>query len=49
MNNGFGGAFANTFVRGPDQPRPARHFQYDYATAGSGLGNIYVNAKWLLS
>jgi len=22
-------------------------FQYDYATAGSGLGNVYVNAKWL--
>jgi Carboxypeptidase regulatory-like domain len=22
-------------------------FQYDYLTAGSGIGNIYVNAKWL--
>ncbi len=22
-------------------------FQYDYATAGSGLGNVFVNAKWL--
>ncbi|MEO7271097.1 MAG: hypothetical protein ABIX28_13840 [Vicinamibacterales bacterium] len=22
-------------------------FQYDYATAGSGIGNVYVNAKWL--
>jgi hypothetical protein len=22
-------------------------FQYDYATAGSGIGNVFVNAKWL--
>jgi hypothetical protein len=22
-------------------------FQYDYLTGGSGLGNVYVNAKWL--
>jgi hypothetical protein len=22
-------------------------FQYDYLTAGSGIGNVYVNAKWL--
>jgi hypothetical protein len=22
-------------------------YQYDYATAGSGLGNVYVNSKWL--
>jgi hypothetical protein len=22
-------------------------YQYDYATSGSGLGNVYVNAKWL--
>jgi hypothetical protein len=22
-------------------------FQYDYLTAGSGLGNVYVNSKWL--
>jgi hypothetical protein len=22
-------------------------FQYDYATSGSGIGNVYVNAKWL--
>jgi len=22
-------------------------YQYDYLTAGSGLGNVYVNAKWL--
>ena len=22
-------------------------FQYDYPTAGSGIGNVYVNAKWL--
>jgi hypothetical protein len=23
-------------------------FHYDPLTAGSGLGNVYVNAKWLL-
>jgi hypothetical protein len=22
-------------------------FQYDYLTAGSGIGNVYINAKWL--
>jgi len=22
-------------------------YQYDYLTSGSGLGNVYVNAKWL--
>jgi hypothetical protein len=22
-------------------------FQYDYASAGSGIGNVFVNAKWL--
>jgi hypothetical protein len=22
-------------------------FQYDYATAGSGLGNVYINSQWL--
>ena len=22
-------------------------FQYDYSTAGSGIGNVFVNAKWL--
>jgi hypothetical protein len=22
-------------------------FQYDYLTAGSGLGNVYINTKWL--
>ena len=22
-------------------------FQYDYATSGSGIGNVFVNAKWL--
>jgi hypothetical protein len=28
--------------------RDARNgFQYDYLTSGSGIGNVYVNAKWL--
>ncbi|MEO6239654.1 MAG: carboxypeptidase regulatory-like domain-containing protein [Vicinamibacterales bacterium] len=47
VNNGFGGAFANTFVEDPTNRDRRDNFQYDYATAGSGLGNIYVNAKWL--
>ena len=25
----------------------ATAFQYDYLTAGSGIGNVFVNAKWL--
>ena len=25
----------------------ATGYQYDYPTAGSGIGNVYVNAKWL--
>ena len=25
----------------------ATAFQYDYPTSGSGIGNVYVNAKWL--
>ena len=23
-------------------------YQYDYATAGSGIGNVFINAKWLV-
>ena len=34
----------------PEDPtnRDTRNgFQYDYLTSGSGLGNVYINAKWL--
>ena len=47
VNNGFGGAFANTIPEDPTNLATRNGFQYDYQSAGSGLGNIYVNAKWL--
>jgi len=47
VHNGFAGAFANTFQEDPTNLVRRDGFQYDYATAGSGLGNVYVNAKWL--
>ena len=47
VHNGFAGAFANTFAEDPTTLAQRSGFQYDYATAGSGLGNVYVNAKWL--
>jgi hypothetical protein len=49
VNNGYAGAFANTatFQEDPTNQANRNGFQYDYLTAGSGLGNIYVNAKWL--
>ena len=47
MNNGFAGASPNTFAEDPTNRERRDGFQYDYATAGSGLGNVYVNAKWL--
>ena len=47
VNNGFAGTFANTIQEDPTTRVHRDGFQYDYATAGSGLGNVYVNAKWL--
>jgi hypothetical protein len=47
VNNGFGGAFANVTPEDPTNVSARDGFQYDYQTAGSGLGNVYVNAKWL--
>jgi hypothetical protein len=47
VNNGFAGAVANTIGEDPTNLATRNGFQYDYASAGSGLGNIYVNAKWL--
>jgi hypothetical protein len=50
--NGFAGDAANGLqVTGtPEDPtnRTQRNGgQYDFATSGSGIGNVYVNAKWL--
>ena len=47
VHNGFAGAAANTIGEDPTTRVQRDGFQYDYATAGSGLGNVYVNAKWL--
>jgi Carboxypeptidase regulatory-like domain/TonB-dependent Receptor Plug Domain len=46
VNNGDPGVFANTFFEDPTNKTTRDGFQYDYLTAGSGLGNTYVNAKW---
>ncbi len=36
-----------TLIEDPTNRDTRDGFQYDYPTAGSGIGNIYVNAKWL--
>ena len=50
--NGCAGDSANASIgaRSCEDPtnRGTRNgYQYDYLTAGSGIGNVYVNAKWL--
>jgi hypothetical protein len=40
--NGTGGAPGD-----PTNIAARNGFQYDYATAGSGIGNVFINAKWL--
>src|SRR5262249_1353927 len=47
VNNGYAGAFANTISEDPTNKATRDGFQYDYASAGSGLGNVYVNSKYL--
>jgi hypothetical protein len=47
VNNGFAGAYQNTIGEDPTNLSTRNGFQYDYASAGSGLGNIYVNSKYL--
>ena len=42
QNYGARGSFQN-----PNNIDKRNGFQYDYATAGSGIGNVFVNAKWL--
>jgi hypothetical protein len=47
VHNGYAGAGANTVSADPTNLAARHGFQYDPLTAGSGLGNVYVNAKWL--
>jgi hypothetical protein len=47
VNNGFTGAAINTVSEDPTNLSARNGFQYDPVTAGSGLGNVYINAKWL--
>jgi hypothetical protein len=47
VNNGFTGAATNTVSEDPTNLTARNGYQYDPVTAGSGLGNVYVNAKWL--
>jgi hypothetical protein len=42
IQNYGAGSFQN-----PNNIDKRNGFQYDYATAGSGIGNVFVNAKWL--
>jgi hypothetical protein len=53
--NGWGGDSANGlptsnltgFAEDPTNRDTRNGYQYDYLTGGSGLGNVYINAKWL--
>ena len=38
---------AAAITEDPTNREQRNGYQYDYLTAGSGIGNIYVNAKWL--
>ncbi len=38
---------ANTYAEDPTNRAFRNGFQYDYLTSGSGLGNVYINTKWL--
>jgi hypothetical protein len=45
--NGWAGDSVNTEPTDPSNRSTRNGFQYDYGTSGSGIGNVYVNAKWL--
>jgi hypothetical protein len=47
VHNGYAGAAANTVSEDPTNLAARHGFQYDPLTGGSGLGNVYINAKWL--
>ena len=38
---------AAAITEDPTNREQRNGYQYDYLTAGSGIGNVYVNAKWL--
>jgi hypothetical protein len=38
---------AATISEDPSNRESREGYEYDYLTAGSGIGNIYVNSKWL--
>jgi Carboxypeptidase regulatory-like domain/TonB-dependent Receptor Plug Domain len=38
---------AATITEDPSNRQFREGYEYDYLTAGSGIGNIYVNSKWL--
>ncbi|HMF94125.1 MAG TPA: TonB-dependent receptor [Vicinamibacterales bacterium] len=40
-------ATSSALVEDPTNRARRDGFQYDYPTTGSGIGNVYVNAKWL--
>jgi hypothetical protein len=45
--NGWAGDAVNTIGEDPTNRSARNGNQYDYGTSGSGLGNVYINAKWL--
>ena len=50
MNYGPGSYTGNGTGGSPGDPTniaDRNGYQYDYLTAGSGIGNVYINAKWL--
>jgi hypothetical protein len=47
VNNGFAGTFANGVPEDPTNLTQRNGGQYDYQTSGSGIGNVFINAKWL--
>jgi hypothetical protein len=46
-NMSSGTAGANDISEDPTNRAVRNGFQYDYLTSGSGVGNVFVNAKWL--
>ncbi|HZT75121.1 MAG TPA: TonB-dependent receptor [Vicinamibacterales bacterium] len=42
-----GNNFSGSVPEDPTNVANRNGYQYDYATSGSGIGNVFVNAKWL--
>ena len=49
IGDSFGGVPnpGNSLSEDPTNRTNRNGYQYDYLTAGSGLGNVYINSKWL--